>query len=65
MDLEKKTGMTKEAWIRILRAAGLDDAGLDTWHREFERSAPASHEALLRWLGIPPDEVTRIRTASR
>jgi len=64
MDLEN-TGMTKDAWVRILRAAGLDDDGLHTWHREFERSAPASHEALLRWLGIPPDEVARIRAASR
>ena len=64
MDLED-TGMTKEMWVRILRAAGLDDAGLDAWHREFERSAPASHEALLRWLAIPPAEVARIRAASR
>jgi hypothetical protein len=64
MDLEN-TGMTKETWVRILRAAGLDDAGLDAWHRELERCAPASHEALLRWLGIPPGEVARIRAASR
>ncbi|HET9597100.1 MAG TPA: hypothetical protein VFP65_16040 [Anaeromyxobacteraceae bacterium] len=64
MELEN-VGMTKVEWVRILRAAGLDDAGLDAWHRELERSAPTSHEALLRWLGIPSDEVARIRAASR
>jgi MerR family transcriptional regulator, thiopeptide resistance regulator len=64
MDLEK-TGMTKELWVGILRAAGLDDAGLHAFHRELERRAPASHEAFLRWLGIGAEEAARIRAAAR
>ena len=59
------TGMTKAEWIRILRAAGLDGGGLHAFHRELERSSPGSHEELLRWLGIPPQEIAQIREKSR
>ncbi len=58
-------GLTKEAFVRILRTAGLDDAGLATFHRELEHASPQAHDELLRWLGIPEEEGTRIRQASR
>jgi hypothetical protein len=50
--------------VRLLRAAGLDDAGMETWHREFERFAPESHQDFLEAPGLPPPEVARIRACS-
>ncbi len=35
------------------------------WHTEFERRAPDGHEEFLLSLGIPGDEVGRIRRWSR
>jgi hypothetical protein len=54
-------GLTKEAFVRILRAAGLDDAGLARFHRELEHTSPQAHDELLRWLAIPAHEAARIR----
>jgi len=58
-------GLTKEAFVRILRTAGLDDTGLATFHHELEHASPQAHDELLRWLGIPAEEGARIRLASR
>ena len=57
--------MTKEVWVSILRAAGLDDAGMKNWHIEFERSSPEAHQDFLESLGIEKDEVAAIRDWSR
>ena len=57
--------MTKEVWVSILRAAGLDDAGMKNWHIEFERASPEAHQDFLESLGIEKDEVAAIRDWSR
>lgn len=57
--------MTKEVWVSILRAAGLDDAGMKNWHIEFERSSPEAHQDFLESLGIEKDEVAAIRDWSQ
>ena len=57
--------MTKEVWVSILRAAGLDDAGMKNWHIEFERTSPEAHQDFLESLGIEKDEVAAIRDWSR
>jgi MerR family transcriptional regulator, thiopeptide resistance regulator len=57
--------LDKAQWVALLRAAGLDDAGMNAWHREFERSAPEAHQDFLESLGIPEADVRRIRAASR
>ncbi len=55
----------KQLWIDMLRAAGMDQDGMNRWHREFEARAPDGHQEFLLSLGIPPDEATRIRCLSR
>ena len=57
--------MTKEVWVSILRAAGLDDTGMKNWHIEFERTSPEAHQDFLESLGIEKDEVAAIRDWSR
>ncbi len=61
----RSRALGKAQWVALLRAAGLDDAGMSAWHREFERVAPAAHQDFLESLGLPPAEVARIRSRSR
>lgn len=55
----------KELWVEMLQAAGMNQRARKQWHIEFERRAPAAHDEFLLSLGIPRDEVTRIRRWSR
>ena len=57
--------MTKDEWVEVFRATGLDDEGMKRWHREFESRYPLKHEAFLEWLRLPEAEITRIRKHSR
>ncbi len=57
--------MDKEGWITLLRAAGLDDDGMDKWHQEFERFSPRLHQEFLEGLGITDSEIEKIREWSR
>jgi hypothetical protein len=52
-------------WTEMFEAVGLDESKRHAWHFEFERRHPAAHEGFLAWLGLPADEITRIRVASR
>lgn len=54
----------KQAWIDMLRAAGMDEDAMMKWHSEFERRAPESHHQFLLSLGIPEDEALYIRKRS-
>ncbi|WP_129124884.1 MerR family transcriptional regulator [Geomonas oryzae] len=56
--------MDKETWVAMLRAAGMDDRAMETWHAEFERRAPQAHHAFLLSLGIGAEEVLTIRRLS-
>lgn len=51
----------KQAWIEMLRAAGMDEAAMSRWHVEFERRAPEAHHQFLLTLGISEDEALVIR----
>ena len=53
--------LTKEQWIKYLRKAGLDEAGMDRWHTEFEMSSPEAHQDFLESLGLPAQEIRLIR----
>ena len=65
-DLQPSTRViNKETWVALLRAAGLDEAGMKTWHVEFESTSPEGHQDFLESLGIPPSEVAEIRAWSR
>jgi len=53
--------VNKEMWVAMLRAAGMDNRGMDRWHAEFERRAPEAHHEFLLSLGISEEEALAIR----
>lgn len=55
----------KKLWVEMLHAAGMDQEAMNRWHTEFERRAPEGHHEFLVSLGIPEEEVERIRRWSR
>jgi DNA-binding transcriptional MerR regulator len=57
--------LDRAAWVAMLRAAGLDDAGMRRWHAEFEARAPTAHHHFLRELGIEDREARAIRAWAR
>lgn len=63
--LHRSRHMDKAGWVAILRAAGLDDRAMRRWHEEFERLSPEAHQDFLESLGLPEEEVARIRLGSR
>jgi DNA-binding transcriptional MerR regulator len=63
--LARPAALDKDRWVAMLRAAGLDDAGMRRWHVEFERGNPEAHHAFLVSLGLSAAEVARIRERSR
>ena len=54
----------KQAWIEMLRAAGMNETAMKIWHTEFERRAPEAHHQFLLALGISEDEALFIRALS-
>lgn len=57
--------MTKEKWVRLLRAAGMTDADMHAWHVAFERQSPLAHQDFLESLGLSAEETQRIRERSQ
>jgi len=57
--------ITKEIWVSLLQAAGLDDEGMKNWHIEFEKTSPEAHQDFLESIGIEKDEIELIRNWSR
>jgi DNA-binding transcriptional MerR regulator len=55
----------KQMWVRMLRAAGMDEGAMTHWHAVFERRAPQAHHEFLVSLGIPENEILDIRDWSR
>jgi DNA-binding transcriptional MerR regulator len=53
--------ITKHIWVSILKAAGLDEAGMKNWHIEFEKTSPEAHQDFLESIGIEKDEIAAIR----
>ncbi len=54
--------VTKTHWVAMLSAAGLDEAGMRSWHREFEKTAPEGHQDFLESIGLEDSEIAAIRT---
>jgi len=52
-------------WVRLLRASGFGPEEMNQWHVVFERTAPAGHREFLQFLGLPGEEIARIRELSR
>jgi len=57
--------ITKEIWVSLLAAAGLDEAGMQKWHIEFERMSPEAHQDFLESIGIVEEEIVSIREWSK
>ena len=53
--------ISKEIWVSLLKAAGLDEVGMKNWHIEFEKTAPEAHQDFLESIGIEKDEIKLIR----
>ncbi len=57
--------ITREIWVSLLQAAGLDEMGMKKWHVEFEKTSPEAHQDFLESIGIEKDEITIIREWSK
>lgn len=57
--------MNVEQWVDLFREVGLDDAQMMKWHRRFESKHPEAHQSFLEWLGLPKEEIEKIRLKSR
>ncbi len=57
--------MNVEQWVELFKEVGLDDAQMMKWHRLFEAKYPETHQNFLEWLGLPAEEVEKIRLKSR
>ncbi|MHC4698884.1 MAG: MerR family transcriptional regulator [Planctomycetota bacterium] len=65
-ELRKETDMlTKDRWVAVMRAAGLNDEAMHNWHIQFEKMEPDAHQEFLESLGIDQAEVERIRDWAR
>ena len=57
--------ITKETWVSLLKAAGLDEDGMKNWHVECEKTSPEAHQDFLESIGIEKDEIISIREWSK
>lgn len=63
--LAKKSRLvTKNQWISLLKATGLNEEDMVKWHMEFERMSPEAHQDFLESLGIEKKEILSIRKLS-
>jgi len=60
-----RPSIDKQMWVKMLRAAGMDEAAMLKWHAEFESRSPGAHHDFLLSLGIQETEVDDIRCRSR
>lgn len=54
--------VNKAQWVEMLEASGMDEADMRQWHIEFERKLPEAHTDFLQSLGIPEQEIERIKS---
>jgi DNA-binding transcriptional MerR regulator len=57
--------LTRENWVSMLKAAGLDNEGMKNWHIEFEKTSPEAHQDFMESIGIEQDEIKSIRNWSK
>ena len=60
-----QTQVNVNEWVAMFREIGLDEAKMHQWHRVFESRHPEGHQSFLKWLGLPEQEIERIRSESR
>ena len=63
--LDRVHNLDRAKWVQLLRASGFTDDDLRRWHVDFERTDPEYHQRFLEYLGIPAEEIARIRAHSR
>lgn len=63
--LQQNQTAYKDTFIRSLKKIGLGEPEMDKLHEEFERLSPAGHQNFLEFLGIPKEEIEKIRTYSK
>jgi MerR family transcriptional regulator, thiopeptide resistance regulator len=54
----------KKMWVKMLAAAGMDEAAMMRWHADFESRAPTAHFEFLLSIGIPTEEAQLIQERS-
>lgn len=57
--------LNKQQWVSLLAASGMTETDMQKWHVEFEKMSPEAHHDFLESLGIPTDEVGKIRNWSQ
>lgn len=57
--------VTKERWVEIMRAAGLNEQDMENWHKQFEKMEPDAHQEFLESLNIDAEEIKKIRSWSK
>lgn len=60
-NLLEETMMTKQRWVEIMQAAGLNEEDMQNWHRQFEKMEPEEHQRFLESLNIEQTEIKQIR----
>ncbi len=60
-----QTHVNVKDWVAMFKEIGLDEAAMKKWHRLFESRHPEGHQSFLEWLGLPAQEIARIRSESR
>lgn len=60
-----QTQLNVKDWTSMFKEIGLDEAAMKKWHRVFESRHPEGHQSFLEWLGLPAQEVARIRSESK
>lgn len=51
----------QEAWREVLSSVGMSEEQATKWHVDFEYNSPEQHRNLLLALGVPEDEVDKMR----
>lgn len=54
--------VTKERWLEIMKASGLEDSAMIRWHQNFEELEPEEHQEFLEDLGFNQEEIRGIRS---
>ncbi|HLO66514.1 MAG TPA: MerR family transcriptional regulator [Holophaga sp.] len=62
---EQAGPLDRAAWTDLLRASGMSDADMETWHRTFEGRDPVRHQRFLEALGFGAVEAERLRARFR
>lgn len=57
--------VTKERWVEIMKAAGLNEQDMQNWHKQFEKMEPDAHQEFLESLSIDAEEISKIRDWSK